>query len=266
MQLPIVIGLNAWKKSGKDELCALVMSKYGGVVRRGFADPLYEEVARVHNLTLVELKALKAVGDAVPHKALSLAQCSDMAYRDVVYQREFDAWLAASKYPPLPTGSTAVLVAAFKSRMRGVFEKVPRSFRSTLQPWGTEYRRNTCAEDYWVLKLTDFLAQAQSAGIWLVLVNDVRFDNEWDIIESGVAGRVIRIIRAKIDSEMHEAIAKGDTNATHNSELAVAARVTCFTITNEEGNPGGMLAQFEQFMRREYGANVFIGQAKPSFD
>jgi len=257
---PIVVGLNAWKKSGKDELCAIIMAEYPNSVCRGFADPVYEEVAKAHGLQVAELKALKVTGDLVPQARLALAHCADAKFQDVVYELEFEIWLA--KRLSTPEDSTLDCADAYKSQMRKTFEDEPRSFRRTLQLWGTEYRRHLSSPTYWVGKMRTFLEAAGQSGVQLVLINDVRFNNEWDIVEAQVNGVIFRIIREKINLEMQEAIAKGDTAAVHHSEVEVANRPAVGIIVNEEGNPAGMLPQFELLIQARFG-DALLRKAKP---
>lgn len=241
MSAPIVVGLNAWKKSGKDELCKIVMAKYLNVRRHGFADALYNEVAKAFGLTVAELKTLKAAGDKTLQVEFALSRCTDLKFREVVSTLEFETWRMAEKS---------------RTCTRDVFESEPRSFRSTLQLWGTEYRRKHNSPTYWVDRVTASLSKASEDGVQLVLINDVRFDNEWNAIEAHAQGMVLRIIREKVNLEMQEAIANKDPNAVHPSELEVANRTAFGNISNPEGNAKGMLPQFERLIQAKFGTST----------
>jgi hypothetical protein len=78
------------------------------------------------------------------------------------------------------------------------------TYRRILQTVGTEVFRQHVHRDFWVLSMHERLWDAP--GDTVVLVPDVRFDNEASLIRRELQGRVIRMIRVGHPS--------GDTHAS----------------------------------------------------
>lgn len=72
-------------------------------------------------------------------------------------------------------------------------EKNKDAFRMILQGWGTDFRRNLCDKNYWILKLKDTIDNTPS-HIYAVVIPDVRFLNEAYWIKS-IGGTVIQVSR-----------------------------------------------------------------------
>ena len=76
-----------------------------------------------------------------------------------------------------------------------MIEQQKAVFRPMLQWWGTEFRRQFHGQDYWIRRLEEKLLGLQQsradAGL-LVVVTDVRFKNEADMIRLR-GGLLIRI-------------------------------------------------------------------------
>ena len=68
-------------------------------------------------------------------------------------------------------------------------------YRPILQWWGTEFRRGLRGEDYWIRKMrTELEGLKDREKDGLVIVTDVRFPNEADLVKS-LGGRVVRVVR-----------------------------------------------------------------------
>jgi len=70
-------------------------------------------------------------------------------------------------------------------------EEHKEQLRPLLQAWGTEFRRNLCDEDYWLTQLDEsigFNAPKDS----ILIITDVRFENEFDYIRAR-GGVIVRV-------------------------------------------------------------------------
>jgi len=66
-------------------------------------------------------------------------------------------------------------------------------FRTLLQVWGTEFRREFHGNDYWIKKMGDILTSSE-AHYDLMFITDVRFCNEADYLRE-LGGQVLRVVR-----------------------------------------------------------------------
>jgi hypothetical protein len=83
-------------------------------------------------------------------------------------------------------------------------------FRPMLQWWGTEYRRQLFGHDYWIKKMRQALEQFQENNIKLVVIPDVRFENELRFLRIEWGAPIYRIERVN-----------GECNDMHPSEIAL---------------------------------------------
>lgn len=90
----------------------------------------------------------------------------------------------------------------------------PDEIRSLLQWWGTEYRREQ-DPDYWVKKGVERLGEFDAIGIDLVVVTDVRFENEAKAIRA-LGGIVVEVVA--LDSIRAERLG-GSLPPDHASEV-----------------------------------------------
>ena len=69
---------------------------------------------------------------------------------------------------------------------REYLEDNKEAFRLILQGWGTDFRRNLCSNDYWIVKWKAAIhyLQANLKAPTIVVVPDVRFLNEAECIKS----------------------------------------------------------------------------------
>lgn len=93
-------------------------------------------------------------------------------------------------------------------------------FRPMLQWHGTDFRRNLFGDDYWIRKVSLKLIEwsKDSKAPYLVIIPDVRFQNEADFIHNN-HGKILRIIRE-------------DSNDAHTSESSVVKIHADETIVN----------------------------------
>lgn len=71
-------------------------------------------------------------------------------------------------------------------------------FRSLLQVWGTEFRREFHGHDYWIQKMGDILTSSEP-HYDMIFITDVRFKNEAEYIKE-MGGQVIRVVRRAPES------------------------------------------------------------------
>jgi len=93
-------------------------------------------------------------------------------------------------------------------------------FRTALQWWGTEFRRGMFGDDYWIKKLEHYI-RAADVRVPLIVVTDVRFPNEADLIKK-LGGELWRVQRPSMAS-----------NDIHPSETAMDNYATDRLILND---------------------------------
>lgn len=167
-----IIALHALAGAGKDTFADVVVKEFG-FAKRGFADPLYEEVAlafRVGTDWLRDRDRKERDQDL-----LRIVRC---------YDADFVRWA---------TGE-------------GHDTHLPRSPRWILQRWGTEYRRSQCLT-YWIDQMDDYAERAWDADLPGIVIPDCRFDNEAEWVTKN-NGRIVEIVRPGI-----EAVAAHTSNA-----------------------------------------------------
>lgn len=99
------------------------------------------------------------------------------------------------------------------------------TFRTILQWWGTEFRRDMCHKEYWTSRLVQKAVQLKHKGCEFVLIPDTRFHNEADVIRNvgGVLIRVTRNLTEAVDnhpSEREQLEIKVDETVINNKGLA----------------------------------------------
>ena len=151
-----------------------------------------------------------------------------------------------SQLSPLPVQRLA-FGDALKQEVAGAcdvpvhtIEQHKATFRPMLQWWGTEFRRQLFGSDYWIAKLGEKLSGLQQANGSnghgkLVVVTDVRFENEADFIRSR-GGLLIRIERPM----------PADDN--HASERQSESITVDMTVSNA-GTPDDLLDRAEDILR-----------------
>lgn len=73
-----------------------------------------------------------------------------------------------------------------------VIEQNKERFRTMLQWWGTEFRRQFCRDDYWLIRMEEDILRSCAH---VALITDVRFPNELQYVEerAGITVRVSRL-------------------------------------------------------------------------
>jgi phosphomevalonate kinase len=94
-------------------------------------------------------------------------------------------------------------------------EEHKKDFRSLLQVWGTEFRRNLCGNEYWIEKMADVL-KASKDHYDYIFITDVRFDNECEFIKNQ-GGQVVRVERRLESYKDLSEIEAFDSHSSENS-------------------------------------------------
>lgn len=179
----MIIGLTGPAGAGKDEIAKVLVNDYG-YVRRAFADPLYEEVARAYGVQVGFLNYRPTKEKPMP--AMALINCADKDFIDVV-----------------------------RSARPGIKNTDDLSPRVVLQLWGTEYKR-AIDDDYWIKKLISF---SEESGNEKIVVPDVRFDNEGLLITEALDGCVWRVHRDDVPDVPVHASAMGINSKYISNEI-----------------------------------------------
>lgn len=108
-------------------------------------------------------------------------------------------------------------------------------FRTILQWWGTEWRRQRFGEDYWVRRVAERIGRASTNWHGMAVITDVRFPNEVEYVRRS-GGKVIQIIRPDASTALTGAAAE------HSSENAVAGVEVDATLFNN-GTPEHLSAR-----------------------
>lgn len=156
----LVIGLHGLPGVGKDTAADFLVREHE-FIRRGFADPLYEEVAEAFGVSVTFLRTREV--KETPQRAMALGFCSEEAFVEMMFKREGYNFVGA------------------------------HSPREILRLWGTEYRRAQ-RDDYWIRQMDDFRIMAAVEAKAGLVIPDVRFENEAEWL-FGVEGKLIEIRR-----------------------------------------------------------------------
>ena len=157
--MTMVIGVHGKAGVGKDTFADVLVRRHN-MVKRGFAVPLYEEVAAAFNVP-VEMLQRRSTKETLDY-TFALLQASDNEFISRMMQEGHDAY-------------------------------APRSPRQVLQLWGTDYRRHANPR-YWIEKMEAFIAENKAAGRGVV-APDTRFENEALCIRNQPVGCVVHIVR-----------------------------------------------------------------------
>lgn len=152
-----IIALHGKAGSGKDAFADRLVEIHG-FVKRGFATPLYEEVAHAFRVTVPWLQ--DRTRKESPQPELRLVNCIDGDFVDFMRRA---GWHYNDRLSP----------------------------RQVLQQWGSEYRRQQ-NENYWVGQFARFCDNHLN-----VVTNDLRFENEAELVRSR-GGFIVEVVRPGI--------------------------------------------------------------------
>lgn len=155
-----LIALHGQAGAGKDSFADRLVDRHD-FVKRGFADPLYEEAAAAFGVTVAWMR--DRARKEIPQPELALWNCKDQDFKIAMFN----------------AGEIA--------------EMAPRSPRWILEHWGTDYRRSQ-SDTYWLDQMADFYYNRAPRAAAGLVINDCRFLNEGHWVCRNL-GRVFRIVR-----------------------------------------------------------------------
>ena len=168
-----IVAFTGLAGSGKDT-AADVLVTHAGFTKLAFADPLRAEVAEAFSLRTDEFDLLtRRDTKDLPTSRLALCECQQLGCISAVARATAatvdDAWLHA-----------------------------PRSPRTILQWWGTEYRRAQQA-NYWSTKMAIRIGHLSEMGQRRFVIADCRFQNEAAAVRrmGGYIWQVTRVAAAQ---------------------------------------------------------------------
>jgi len=90
-------------------------------------------------------------------------------------------------------------------------EEHKQGFRTLLQVWGTDFRRQFFGNDYWINKMDEIIKKS-TEFFDVMFITDLRFKNEADFVKDA-GGYVVRVERRSFNS-----YPESDTSERHISE------------------------------------------------
>lgn len=111
---------------------------------------------------------------------------------------------------------------------REYMEKNKALFRPILQWWGTEFRRNVHGENYWIDRLHDRVQEAEKAGCQVVIITDVRFQNEYDYV-----AQTPRSVLLRVNSNRTAPLTDKPDTLQHTSETALDTAKFEYVLHND---------------------------------
>ncbi len=213
-----IIGLTGPAGCGKDTV-ASYLSQHAGHTATAFADRLRAEVVAAFGLKSPALLTNRSTKET-PTELLSLANCLDGHFVGFMLAELRDA---DQTFGPIDAELRA-----------------PRSPRTIMQWWGTEYRR-TQAESYW----TESWRLHNWIGVGHV-IPDVRFSNEADFVRRH-GGQVWKVTRPGV----------GLINS-HASETTGDAFTPERTIYNDRGLPELLTETMRHYWEATSGLSITL--------
>lgn len=160
-----LIGLHGKAGVGKDTFADILVKNHG-FVKRGFADPLYEEVAAAFRVSVDWLRDRDR--KETPQNNLTDLNCDNPDFRGVMGQH--------------------------------LIPRAMHSPRQILQLWGTEYRRGQ-DENYWLKQMANFKTfhditepTDPARPVNGIVIPDCRFENEAEWVRRQ-GGYILKIER-----------------------------------------------------------------------
>ena len=111
--------------------------------------------------------------------------------------------------------------------------------RPLVQAWGTEWRRNLCAEDYWLRRMSERIAAAPEDSI--VIITDVRFENEADYIR-GRGGVVVAL-------DVDNSFKRDDPVDQHPSETGSDTIKADYRIWNDQRTRAQLQIEVDEMLK-----------------
>ena len=202
-----IIGLVGRAGAGKDTV-ASILAESQGHIRIAFADALRQEIAHSFKIDM------RVMDDRYEKERISpyirIARCDDQKFIERMQELGHDIY----KF---------------------------RSPREILRWWGTEYRRQICAESYWLDRMEDTIDSLMRTGTRKIVITDVRFINEAELVKAHY-GQIWRIRRSSADlinpdhiSESEQDLIEAHQTISNNGSLGRLVNSVVNTYEQENG-------------------------------
>lgn len=209
-----IVGFLGAKKAGKDTAAEVLIEEFG-FRRESFARELYRQVGEAFDVSVEDLNNRET--KEMPAERFMVANCRDPGFIRAV-----------QRLVPEFTNSEAF----FR----------PRSPRELLQWWGTEYRRKSGVDSYWI----DIVRKTIEANPRIdYVITDVRFPNEHKLITS-MQGFPVRIRNLEVEEHERQGRILANAMSLHESETALDS----FPVAMEIFNEFGKLNEFKERVRK----------------
>lgn len=200
----MVIGLGYKKRVGKDEI-AKYLIETKGCKKVWFAEALYDECKKLIIIAPKEIRENSPITfsfDSLPFLTLS--------FKNIPKKNEFLRWFSEVK----------IGINEFQDCYDGMKDKD----RWLLQWWGTDVRRNMVDDKYWVNIFIKKVKKIQEESRMIdIVVTDMRFPNEREVIEDELDGVAVKISRPGLPT---------DGTENHESETALDNQEFKYNIKN----------------------------------
>lgn len=232
----IVIGLGHKARQGKDVAAGFIKKMWPQTVILHFADALYKEVENKHG---IETKKPLVIMDDDNAFLLSDSLDGDGMYSLISSVRERDSELFG------------LLLDHLMSRGSNVYGGMEEKDAPMLQIWGTNFRRAR-DENYWVERVDEriqYLIQLHkdSEDDLIILIPDMRFENELEYVRSFDNGCYLRMMRLNDDgSQFIDPTRPSD----HPSEISLDDFVPDFEIQATTGDMLKIHTDVRQLMEK----------------
>lgn len=205
----IVVGITGPVGSGKSTVTRMMFELTPGAAQIALAGPLKEFCSEVYDWPLdrLEDQTFKATPDR-RYVRLSRDQIAKLGWNDLI-----DAWHEGRRPEANLHDALGLTPEEYVDWVQtGVVHLTPRY---AAQHLGTEWGRG-CFEATWTNMARRRILDLKSKGCPLVIVSDIRFDNEVAVVD-----KVIEVVRP------------GVTRAMHASEAGVSSELVWTRIRND---------------------------------
>jgi hypothetical protein len=118
-----------------------------------------------------------------------------------------------------PLKSMVAFLTSETDKTATPWELCGKSVREAYQTLGTEWGRNMIGQDIWLRAMEIRIKQARTRGVWSIVVDDCRFDNEAALLRR-LGARIIQVVRP------------GYERGLHSSEAGIDPRFIDYTLVN----------------------------------
>lgn len=205
----IVVGVTGPANSGKSTVTRMMLELTPGATQIALAEPLKEFCCRVYDWPLERLEDQVFKTEPDPrYVRLSKDQIAALGWDNLI-----DDWHAGRRPEANLHEALGITFEECADWVQtGVVHLTPRF---ALQRLGTEWGRG-CFTDTWINLAKRRTRDLQEAGCPLVVVSDVRFDNEVSVVD-----KIIEVTRP------------GVTRAAHTSEAGISPELVWAQVRND---------------------------------